>query len=310
MKLSSYYKRMGCTVKLIDDFSERFDIAYCSKTFNLPAIKKIPQLPQYPLADEIHLGGTGFAAFDIDGRERFFKDKDPALPYDIEHIAPDYRLNPELTKDTAFGFLTRGCPNCCGFCVVSGKEGLKSVQVADLSEFWQGQAKIKLMDANLLACDNAESLLAALIESKANIDFTQGVDARLVNEHTAQLLGKMKIKMIHFAFDFMHSEAEVIRGLNLFRKYSPTTCRERKVYVLTNYNTTHAEDWYRIRKVIELGYHPDVRIYRKGTHSRFLTDLARWANLSRLYRSCSFEDYIPRKDGKRCTELYSDILRS
>ena len=69
MKLSAYHKSRGDTVKLIDDFSERFDIAYCSKTFNLPAIKKIPQLPCMPLADEIHLSGTGFGIYTVDGKE-------------------------------------------------------------------------------------------------------------------------------------------------------------------------------------------------------------------------------------------------
>ena len=116
--------------------------------------------------------------------------------------------------------------------------------------------------------------------------------------------------MIHFAFDLLKNEADIVRGLDLFKKYTTTTCRERKVYILTNYNTTHAEDWYRAKKVIELGFQPDVRIYRKGTHSRFLTDLSRWANLSRLYRTCSFAEYIPRKDGKNCGELYRDILKT
>ena len=308
MKLSAYYKQKGHTVKLIDDFTERFDIAYCSKTFNLPAVKKIPQFTKMPLADEIILGGTGLAIFDIDGKERYHKHKDPGLPYDIEHIYPDYGLYSELTKDTAFGFLTRGCPNCCGFCVVSKKEGTRAIHTADLSEFWRGQANIKLMDANLLSCSDAEALLLSLIESKATLDFTQGLDARFASDEIAQLLGRVKIKMVHFAFDLLHNEAEIIRGLNLFKKYTTTTSRERKVYILTNYNTTYAEDWYRVRKVIELGFTPDVRIYRKGTHSRFLTDLARWANLTRLYRSCSFSDYIPRKDGKRCGELYQTIL--
>jgi len=309
MKLSSYYKASGHDVKLIDDFTERFDIAYCSKTFNLPAIKKIPRLPGLPLADEIHLGGTGFAISDADSREHYHKNKDPALPDAIEYIYPDYGLFPELTRETAFGFLTRGCPNRCGFCIVSAKEGQKSVHIADLSSFWRGQRSIKLMDANLLACDDAESLLMSLIDSKATLDFTQGLDARFVDEHTARLLGKMKLKMVHFAYDLMRNEADIVRGLALFRKHTTTTDRERRVYILTNYNTTHAEDWHRVKKVMELGFAPDVRIYRKGTHDRFLTDLSRWANSSRLYRSCSFEEYIPRKDGKRCGELYQSILK-
>ncbi len=308
MKISAYHKARGDTVKLIDDFPERFDLAYCSKTFNLPQIKKIPQLTQMPLADETVLGGTGFAIEVKSGRERYRKGKDPDLPREIEYIYPDYGLYPELTRDTAFGFLTRGCPNACGFCVVCGKEGRQSVHVADLSEFWRGQRYIKLMDANLLACDKAEELLITLAESGATLDFTQGLDARFITADTARLLGGIKTKMIHFAFDLMRNEADIIRGLALFRKHSPLTSRECKVYILTNFNTTHAEDWYRVQKVVELGFQPDVRIYQKGTHGRFLTDLSRWANNSRIYRICDFKDYIPRKDGKSCGELYSDII--
>jgi hypothetical protein len=118
----------------------------------------------------------------------------------------------------------------------------------------------------------------------------------------------MNIKMAHFAFDLMQNEAAVIRGLSLFHKHFQKSDRHCKVYILTNYNTTHAEDWYRVKKAMDLGFQPDVRIYRKGTHSRFLTDLSRWANFSRLYRSCSFADYVPRKDGKSCGELYGPIL--
>ena len=310
MKLSAYYKARGCEVKLIDDFSERFDIAYCSKTFNLPHIRKIPQLTQLPLADQIYLGGTGFAIEEIDGKERYRKSKDPGLPHDVEYFYPDYELYPALTRDTAFGFLTRGCPNNCGFCVVSGKEGTHSVHVADLPTFWRGQGNIKLMDANLLACNNAGNLLESLIKTNAKIDFTQGIDARFVDCANAKLLGGMNIKMVHFAFDLMRNEAEIIRGLTVFRSYANLCDRQCKVYILTNYNTTHEEDWYRVKKIMELGFQPDIRIYRKGTHSRFLTDLARWANLSRLYRSCSFAEYIPRKDGKRCGELYQSILQA
>jgi len=309
MKLSAYYKNLGCDVKLVDTDYERFDVAFISKTFNLPGIRKIPQRPPKCYADETHAGGTGFATTVFSGFEAYNKKLDPDLPPEIEYIYPDYGLYPYWTRDTAFGFLTRGCPNHCKFCVVSKKEGSRSVHVADLPEFWRGQANIKLMDANLLSCDNAEKLLLSLAESKSKLDFTQGLDARYLTEETAQILGKIRIRMIHFAFDLLEDEVEIIRGLNLFMKHTGTTsCRERKVYILTNYNTTHFEDWYRVKKVIELGYSPDVRIYQKGTHPRFLTDLMRWANNSRLYRTCAFADYIPRKDGKRCGELYRHIL--
>jgi len=309
MKISAYHKARGDTVKLIDDFSEKFDAAYVSKTFNLPAIRKIPQLPCRPLADIVECGGTGFAISVVDGKERYYKESDHCLPYEIEHICPDYGLYPQFTKNTAYGFLTRGCPNCCGFCAVSKKEGVRSVIASDLFSFWEGQRDIVLMDANLLACYDSDDLLITLALSEANIDFTQGLDARYVDDYTARLLCGIKIKMVHFAFDLMRNEAAIIKGLTVFRKYFQKSDRQCKVYILTNYNTTPAEDWYRVRKVMELGYQPDVRIYQKGTHSRFLIDLARWTNNPFIRHSCSFADYVPRIDGKRCGELYQAILR-
>jgi hypothetical protein len=307
MKLSAYHKTRGDSASLIDSFSERFDAAYLSKTFNLP-IAKIPKFSSMPNADKVFCGGTGFAIAVENGKERYDKAKNPSLSVEIEHSYPDYGLYPALTADIAFGFMTRGCPNRCGFCIVSGKEGAQSVQVAELSEFWRGQKNIKLMDANLLACPNRERIINALITSKARIDYTQGLDARFVDDDIARLLCRTDIKMVHFAFDLTKNEPEIVKGLRIFRKHYGGSERNCKVYVLTNYNTAPAEDWYRVRKVMELGLQPDVRIYQKGTHSRFLTDLSRWANNARLYRSCSFADYVPRKDGKRCGELYRNVL--
>jgi hypothetical protein len=309
MKLAAHHAAQGDSVKLIDDFSERFDVVYCSKTFNLPAIRKIPQIPCMPNADIVHTGGTGFAIKVENGREIYKKRRNMPLPRNVEHTYPAYGLYPALTKDRAYGFLTRGCPNNCGFCVVGQKEGQKSVHRADLSEFWRGQGNITLMDANLLACPDREQLLETLAVSRARIDYTQGLDARFITEDVARLVCRTNISMVHFAFDLMRNEAAIIRGLKVFRRYFQRSDRYCKVYVLTNYDTTPAEDWYRVRKVIELGYRPDVRIYQKGTHSQFLTDLARWANNSRLYRACAFEDYVPRKDGQRCGELYQKILK-
>ena len=308
MKLSAYHKERGDEVKLITTPDEHFNIAYVSKTFNLPGVRKIPALGFTPNADIIHYGGSGEAIAVIDGKEVYSHHADKPLPEEIEHIYPDYGLYSELTRDTAFGFLSRGCPNNCGFCIVTDKEGCNSVRVAELSEFWRGQRHIKLMDANLLACADRDLLIQSLIGSGAQINFTQGLDARFVDEDIARLLCKADIKLVHLAFDLMKNEREIVRGLEMFRKHFTKTDRSCQVYILTNYNTTHDEDWYRVRRVIELGYQPDVRIYRKGTHDRFLTDLSRWANAHALYRSSSFEDYVPRKDGKRCGDLYKDIV--
>lgn len=122
MKISAYHKAKGDTAEWWWGFG-RYDRVYMSKVFDETYT---PDMPEPLNADEIIKGGTGYG---LDNR----------LPDEIEHMYPDYSLYPELTKDTAYGFLTRGCPNACPFCIVSGKEGRCSRKVADLSEWWSGQ---------------------------------------------------------------------------------------------------------------------------------------------------------------------------
>lgn len=300
MKISAWHKSQGDNVEFVLPI-KHYDKIYVSKVFG----DEYSTMPNFYLqADEVIYGGTGFAITVENGKEVYHKDRDPNLPYEIEHIYPDYSLYPELTKDTAFGFLTRGCCNNCDFCIVSKKEGMCSTKVADLSEFWRGQKNIDLLDANLLACKDRMELLKQLADSKANVDFTQGLDARFITEEVAKALMKIKIKMIHFAFDFMKNEKQIIKGLRTFKEISGMTDNKAVVYMLTNYNTTIEEDLYRVQMIKNCGYLPDVRIYRKPTAPKILKDLQRWCNNRFLYRSCDFMDYIPRADGKTIKELY------
>lgn len=307
MKISAYHKAKGDEVEWCEPFCH-YDIVYQCRVFDDTYSNDIPFIPQ---ADKIIRGGTGYAIEVVNSKEIYHKELDKTLPYEIEHTYPDYTLYEDKIpwiKYTSVGFLTRGCCNDCSFCIVSNKEGRCSRKVADLSEWHHSQSHIKLLDPNILACPDKKELLQQLIESKAQIDFTQGLDARLITDEIAELICQCKIDVVHFAFDFMKNEKAIIRGLETFKKHFKKSDRALKVYVLVNYNTTHQEDWYRVKSIKELGYQPYVMIYQKGTHDRFLTDLARWCNSSFLFRSTTFEDYTPRKDGRTCGELYKNIL--
>ena len=118
MKLSAYHKSQGDDVSRWFGF-EHYDRVYMSKVFDETLTEDFLYCVD---ADEVVKGGSGYG---LDNR----------LPDEVEHIYPDYSLYPELTKDTAFGFLTRGCPRGCHFCIVAEKEGRRSVKVADLSEW-------------------------------------------------------------------------------------------------------------------------------------------------------------------------------
>lgn len=284
MKLSAYHKSIGDEVELFDRWN-CYDLVYASKVFSFT-----DDIDIYPVqADEIRKGGTGYCISVQNGREVFNSSKNTALLKDIEHIYPDYSLYPQYNY--AIGFLTRGCPRNCGFCVVGKKEGLCSYQVADLSEFWRGQKEIKLLDPNLLACKDHEKLLIQLAESGARVDFTQGLDIRLTNPDNIRLLNTVKTGIIHFAWD--NPKEDLTPFYKQFSELTNTKSeRNKSVYVLTNFNSTLDEDLYRIYTLRDLGYSPYVMIYQKETAPREIRRLQRWVNCRWIFRSTNkFEEY-------------------
>lgn len=134
MKISAWHKAQGHDVSWYDPFDGWFDKVYLSKVFSFTSDY------EYSInANEVVRGGSGYCIELVNGKEVFHKEKDIQLSEEVEHMFPDYSIYPELTKDTAFGFLTRGCPRGCDFCIVGKKEGKCSRKVADLSQFWNGQ---------------------------------------------------------------------------------------------------------------------------------------------------------------------------
>ncbi len=283
MKISAWHKTQGDTVEWWWGW-EQYDRVYMSKIFDETYSPDIPE----PLnAREIVKGGTGYGL-------------DNKLPDEIEHIYPDYSLYPELTRDTAYGFLTRGCPRGCHFCIVAPKEGWKSVKVADLSEWWSGQKNIKLLDPNLLACREHMDLLGQLADSGALVDFTQGLDARLLTAENIGAIGTIKLKEIHFAWDYMAESDAVLRGLRRYADYGKKNRHGQYAtgYVLTNYDTTMKENLFRIYTLRDMGYDPYVMIYDKLHAPREIRDLQRWCNNRIIFKTVpDFSDY---KKGRKC----------
>ena len=274
MKLSAYHKRCGDAVEMWNGL-KHYNRVYMSRVFDDTYTRDMPYCIS---ADEIIRGGTGY---DIKSR----------LPDEVEHVYPDYELYG--VRGEAYGYLTRGCPRACAFCIVSEKEGRASKKVADLSEFWRGQRVIKLLDPNLLASCDADVLLQQLAESGAYVDFTQGLDARLLTPDNIKALNRVKIKMLHFAWDFMCETDAVLRGLELYAKIGTVKDeRKRRVYVLTNFDTAHSDDLYRVETLRKMGYDPYVMIYNKPSAPRETRRLQRYVNNKIIWRSCeSFEKY-------------------
>ena len=279
MKLSAYHKAAGDTVEWWRPF-RRYDIVYKSRVFTDTYSNDEITVRN---AARVIKGGTGYGIGN-------------ALPYDVEHSRPDYSLYPQFAG-IAYGFLTRGCPRNCGFCIVSGKEGRKSIKTADLSEFWDGQKEIKLMDANLLACADHEQLIEQLAKSRALVDFTQGLDIRLVNRDNISLLNRVRTKAVHFAWD--NPNEDLTGHFQRFLDYTTVkSSRKRRVYVLTNYGSTHEQDLYRVNTLRAMGFDPYVMIYERPTAPPITRHLQRWVNNKRIFYTVNdFSDYLPAKRG-------------
>lgn len=288
MKLSAYHKKKGNSVEWYEPLlSGHMDRVYMSKVFTFT-----PDYQYFIDADKVIKSGTGY----------FYPDGGKTLPDEIEHIYPDYSLYGDRFLDTAYGFLTRGCPNGCDFCIVGKKEGKCTRKVADLSEFWEGQKNIVLLDANMFAGRDWKELSFQLIESHAWVDFSQGCDIRCMTEEKILYLKQIRIKQIHFAWDRYEDKDRIIPKFRQFKEITGWDYRKLGVYVLCNYNTTFEQDLERIYTLRDLGYSPYVMLYKKEKlpTGHPLRNLQRWVNNRFIFQKCKkFEDYDTAKRYRR-----------
>lgn len=294
MKLSAWHKQNGDSVEWYEPLlSGHMDKVYLSKVFSFTNDY------QYPIgADEIIKGGSGYCIDLINGKEVYNKEKDINLADWIEHIYPDYSIYPLLTENTAFGRLTLGCPRGCSFCHTGVKDGLCSKKVANLSEFWNGQKNIVLIDQNILACKDWKELLQQLIDSKSNVEFNGGLDIRLMTEEKAEMVKRIKQKIIHFAWDKYQEKEMIIPKFEMFKKISGFSERKMIVYTIVNYDTTLEQDIERVMILKELGYWAYIMIYNKENlpQGHIYKKLQRWVNNRIIFSSIkTFDEYLKSK---------------
>lgn len=119
MKLSAFHKAQGDSVEWYHPFTH-FDKVYLSKVFT-----DTPDYNEYINADVVVRGGTGYAIHGAGGYD-YHPEEDHPLPDEVEHIYPDYSLYG--ITDTAYGFLSRGCPRGCGSASSARRKGYAAVK--------------------------------------------------------------------------------------------------------------------------------------------------------------------------------------
>ena len=288
MKISAYHKARGDTVEWYTPF-DTYDILYMAKVFSFTS-----DYPYY-IANvrEVVRGGTGYDVHSV-------------LPDYVDCLQPDYSLYPRIADNMAYGFLTRGCPNHCRWCIVPQKEGgiRPYMDVDDIAAC--GRNHLILMDNNVLACDYGLAQIYKIVRRKYHVDFNQAIDARLVTPDTARLLAKVRwIKYIRFGCDTPAQIAECERAMSLIRHYGYKG--EFFLYcILFDFEESyHRISYWRKYKYVT----PYSQPYREINNPRqripqWQKDMARWVNRKELYRSCEFKDFMPRK-GFLCREYFN-----
>ncbi len=239
MKLSRHYKQKGKIVVLEKGVycQKRADQVYASAIFNSKTSQqKVKMLRNY-YGDALIMGGSGI-------------DLTLRLPAEIEDLTPDYSLYPEL-QETAIGFMTRGCPNHCSFCVVPKKEGPPR-QVSELDQLlYGGRRKLILLDDNILSHPKAPLFLEEMVRRGIQVNFNQTLDLHYLTQELADLLGRIHATNARFTRRNYHFSLNSSKNLSMvFEKYRMLkfTPKDNVEFVcMYGFNTTLEEDVERFR---------------------------------------------------------------
>lgn len=289
MKISSFHKNNGDQVEWYNPF-DQYDVVYMSKIFNFT------EDYNHWITNTNHIikGGTGY---NIHSK----------LPEEMEFVTPDYSLYPKIDKKTAYGFLTRGCPNKCKWCVVPRKEGNihPYMDVDDVAV--DGRTNLILMDNNILACEYGLQQIEKIIQRGYRVDFNQAIDARLITDDIAKLLAKVRwIDVIRLGCDTPKQIGECEKAMEMINTHKGRPAQYLMYTMIGNdineaYNRlSHFRSYKNVRVVAQP--FRDVDNPRQII-PQWQLDMARWAMRREIYARCEFGDYEPRK-GFKCKEYF------
>lgn len=226
----------------------------------------------------------------------------------------DYTRYPEFTR--SIGFSMRGCRLKCRFCVVPRKEGAARAS-SPIAEIWRGghhPREILLLDNDFFGNPSWRDVHAELRDGRFKVSFVQGINARMLNEETANALGELEVRddgmgrrRIYTAWDGRKDEKRLFAGLRALVDHGRFKPDDIMVYMLIGEDPaeTHADRDYRRAKLREFGARPYpmpyVRTHELVAFQRFVVrriDLK--TTWEEFYVRCGGE---PRNLGKRRVTL-------
>ena len=261
LKLSAFHKKKKDQVKFVQGFSDNGfepNIIYITTLFTYawePVHEVLRYYAQKYNKSEIIVGGIYATLCEEHLRENF-KNRiriHKGLYNKVENILPDYSLVPEW--DASIVFSSRGCIRNCPFCAVSVLEPEFKTGKSIKHLIYPGHKKVIFWDNNILASPYWENIFDELEELNLEVDFNQGIDARLINSYVAERLKKLKIPLLRLAYDTMGIRESLKKAIDTLKEIG-FKGRKILVYCLHNYPSRKdtAETFLmRIKDIMEWG---------------------------------------------------------
>lgn len=198
-------------------------------------------------------------------------------PFPVDAL---WRHNPNAT------FTSRGCIRDCEFCIVPKIEG-------GIIEYKCWQPAPIVCDNNLLACSRTHfDRVVDRLKGVRQVDFNQGLDARLLRKHHADRLAELDLAFVRLAWDDIRTERPFYRAYERLR-VAGIPKHKIRVYVLIGFNDTPEDALYRLEAVWKLGVMPNPMRYQpldaerrdnyvsvSWTEAKLTRYMRYWANLA------------------------------
>lgn len=265
-----------------------------------------------PEADEVHISVT----FTWDIKEGF-RLADAWKPYcpvvsiggpALNSIANGFEPNVYIRQGVVF--TSRGCNNQCPWCLVPKREGgLREIEIHE------GNI---IQDNNLLQCSRLHlDKVFNMLKKQRTIQFTGGLDSRLITDDIADEIRDLKINQLFLASD----TKEAIKPLRKAIKKLRMSRHKIRCYVLLKFNPfeTLSDATERMHLIWEAGATPFAQLYQPPDEyirypREWLLFARTWSRPAAIYaemksltnKSTGGREMVVKKNWKYCPLCHGD----
>lgn len=256
LKLAALHRLRGDRVRLVRGLHplRKADQIYVTSLFSYawrPVHHAISYYRRQIPAAQISLGGIYASLLPDHAATAGADEVHVGLHHEAEEMIPAWDLVPEW--DASILFASRGCVRKCGFCSVPKLEGPPSAFKSTIrSQVYDQHSRIILWDNNILGNWNWNIIMDELLEIGKEVDFNQGLDARLITDEMAAKLAKIPQKSIRLAYDYSGIRESVKKGIERLAD-AGVSRRRIVVYTLYNYIESPEDFLEKVRDLLSWG---------------------------------------------------------